>query len=106
MQATSNEDPSDIDKRQQILLSSNAPAPDSITQIVSAGDATGDGKADFFVTVGKAGTSGGVDLNSPAAAANSAKGVDEQYGASAWATSNIRLLVGTPDANKDGIPDI
>jgi hypothetical protein len=32
--------------------------------------------------------------------------VDEQYGASAWATSNIRLLVGTPDANKDGIPDI
>jgi hypothetical protein len=32
--------------------------------------------------------------------------VDEQYGASGWATSNIRLLAGTPDANKDGIPDI
>jgi hypothetical protein len=154
-----------IDKRQQILLPSNAPAPDSITQIVSAGDATGDGKADSFLTVGdafwvligyngasveqatqlssspwterdivtvqdvtgdgvadliyrtdvtgrlllrtgKAGASGGVDLNSLAAGANSAKGVAEQYGAFAWATSNIRLLVGTPDANKDNIPDI
>jgi hypothetical protein len=32
--------------------------------------------------------------------------VDEQYGASGWATSNIRLLMGTPDANGDLIPDI
>ncbi|WP_322108569.1 FG-GAP repeat domain-containing protein [Streptomyces atratus] len=43
-----------VDKRQEILLPSNAPAPDSISQIVSAGDATGDGKSDFFLTVGDA----------------------------------------------------
>ncbi|MFJ5226153.1 DNRLRE domain-containing protein [Streptomyces sp. NPDC088400] len=43
-----------IDKRREILLPSGAPDPASFTQIVSAGDATGDGKADFFATVGDA----------------------------------------------------
>jgi hypothetical protein len=28
------------------------------------------------------------------------------YGASGWGTSGIRLLIGTPDANGDLIPDI
>ncbi|MER5967573.1 DNRLRE domain-containing protein [Streptomyces sp. NPDC002057] len=41
-----------IDKRQQILLPEGAPDPTTYTQVVSAGDATGDGKPDFFVTVG------------------------------------------------------
>ncbi|MFD8965389.1 DNRLRE domain-containing protein [Streptomyces sp. NPDC059568] len=41
-----------IDRRQQILLPPNAPAPDALSQIVSAGDATGDGKPDFFATAG------------------------------------------------------
>ncbi|KAB2591931.1 hypothetical protein [Streptomyces arboris] len=39
-------------------------------------------------------------------AANSAKGIDDPYGASGWASDSIRLLMGTPDANGDGIPDI
>ncbi|MEW1725161.1 FG-GAP-like repeat-containing protein [Streptomyces sp. NPDC093109] len=43
-----------ISKRREVLLPANAPAPDTFTQIVSAGDANGDGKADFFVTVGDA----------------------------------------------------
>ncbi|MFJ2177238.1 DNRLRE domain-containing protein [Streptomyces sp. NPDC087851] len=43
-----------IDKRREILLPSDAPDPATFTQIVSAGDATADGKADFFVTVGDA----------------------------------------------------
>ncbi|MFF2848405.1 DNRLRE domain-containing protein [Streptomyces sp. NPDC058001] len=154
-----------IDKRQRVLLPTNAPAPSTITQIVAAGDATGDGKTDFLLTVGdalwaftgynggsieqavqlsgaswterdivtvqdvtgdgitdliyrtditgrlllrtgKPASGGGVDLNSLAAAANSAKGVDEEYGASGWGSGNIRFLFGTPDANGDNIPDI
>ncbi|MFD9585292.1 DNRLRE domain-containing protein [Streptomyces sp. NPDC059980] len=42
----------DVGKRHEILLPTGAPDPATITQIVSAGDATGDGKPDFFLTVG------------------------------------------------------
>ncbi|MEV7340328.1 DNRLRE domain-containing protein [Streptomyces sp. NPDC093544] len=41
-----------IDQRREILLPSGAPDPGTFTQIVSAGDATGDGKTDFIVTIG------------------------------------------------------
>ncbi|MEV6654032.1 DNRLRE domain-containing protein [Streptomyces sp. NPDC051219] len=41
-----------IDKRQEILLPAGAPDPATYRQIVAAGDATGDGKPDFFVTNG------------------------------------------------------
>ncbi|MFE0509507.1 DNRLRE domain-containing protein [Streptomyces sp. NPDC058964] len=44
----------DIGKRHEILLPDGAPDPATITQIVSAGDATGDGRPDFFLTVGDA----------------------------------------------------
>lgn len=40
-----------IDKRLEILLPAGAPSPAAMTQIVSAGDATGDGRTDFFATV-------------------------------------------------------
>jgi hypothetical protein len=155
-----------IDRRVEILLPSNAPNPSTLTQIVSAGDATGDGRTDFFATMGdelwaftgyhgatidqairlssspwterdivsvadfsgdgvtdliyrsdvsgrllsrkgvKASSGTGTDLNSLAAAANSADGEDGIYGASGWGSGNIYLLAGTPDANGDGIPDI
>ncbi|MFE2015208.1 DNRLRE domain-containing protein [Streptomyces sp. NPDC059491] len=42
----------DIDRRQEILLPANSPDPAAYRQLVAAGDATGDGKPDFFVTVG------------------------------------------------------
>ncbi|MFD7456015.1 MULTISPECIES: DNRLRE domain-containing protein [unclassified Streptomyces] len=41
-----------IDKRQEILLPENAPSPATLTQIVAAGDITGDGRTDFLATVG------------------------------------------------------
>ncbi|AWE50564.1 DNRLRE domain-containing protein [Streptomyces nigra] len=40
-----------IDRRQEILLPAGAPSPASFTQIVAAGDVTGDSRTDFFVTV-------------------------------------------------------
>ncbi|MFF9483265.1 DNRLRE domain-containing protein [Streptomyces sp. NPDC014676] len=154
-----------IDRRVEILLPDNAPSPASLTQIVSAGDATGDGRTDFFATVGEEiwaftgyhgatvdkairlsstpwadrdivtaadisgdgvtdlvyrsdasgrlllrkgikAAGGGTDLTSLASAANSADGTDAVYGASGWGSSSIYLLIGTPDANGDAIPDI
>ncbi|MEU9185130.1 DNRLRE domain-containing protein [Streptomyces sp. NPDC048484] len=41
-----------IDKRREVLLPDGAPSPAGLTQIISAGDATGDGRTDFFATVG------------------------------------------------------
>lgn len=154
-----------IDKRREILLPAGAPAPADLTQIVAAGDATGDGLTDFFATVGDAlwvfsgyngasinkatllsssawtprdivtaqdisgagitdlvyrtdvssklllrrgiaASTGGVDLNSLAAAANSAGGVDTEYGSAGWSSTSIPHLIGTPDANGDAIPDV
>ncbi|WP_370414494.1 DNRLRE domain-containing protein [Streptomyces fradiae] len=43
-----------IDRRQEVLLPAGAPAPSTITQISAAGDATGDGKPDFFLKAGDA----------------------------------------------------
>ncbi|WP_431996505.1 DNRLRE domain-containing protein [Streptomyces fungicidicus] len=154
-----------LDRRVEILLPANAPSPASLTQIVSAGDATGDGRTDFFATVGEEiwaftgyhgatidkairlsstpwanrdivtaadisgdgvtdlvyrsdasgrlllrkgikAADGGTDLTSLASAANSADGADAVYGASGWGSSSVYLLIGTPDANGDAIPDI
>ncbi|MFE9097641.1 DNRLRE domain-containing protein [Streptomyces sp. NPDC007264] len=44
----------DIDKRREILLPEGAPGPADLTQIVAAGDITGDGRTDFLATVGDA----------------------------------------------------
>ncbi|MEV6587763.1 FG-GAP repeat domain-containing protein [Streptomyces acidicola] len=154
-----------IDKRREILLPSGAPSPADLTQFVSAGDATGDGRTDFFATIGdelwiftgyhgatidqatrlwasgwtardivtaqdisgdgvtdlvyrsdpaaklmlRKGISdgdGGVDLDSLASAGNSAGGDDSEYGSAGWSVGNVPLLIGTPDANGDSIPDV
>ncbi|MFF4573533.1 DNRLRE domain-containing protein [Streptomyces sp. NPDC001410] len=161
-----------VDRRREILLPAGAPSPSAMTQIVAAGDATGDGRTDFFATVRNsagtddelwaligyhgatvdqairlsasawkdrdlvtvldvsgdgvtdiiyrtdvssrlmlrkgiaASTGGGTDLNSLAAGANSAGGMDTEYGANGWSSTSIPLLMGTPDANGDSVPDI
>lgn len=154
-----------IDRRQEILLPAGAPSPSVLTQILAAGDITGDGRTDFFATAGDelwaftgyhgatvdqairlsatgwtsrdlvtvmdvsgdgvadmiyrtdasgrllfrkgiAAAGGGTDLDSLASAANSSGGVDTEYGASGWFSTDIPLLMGTPDANSDGTPDI
>lgn len=154
-----------IDKRREILLPSGAPSPADLTQFVSAGDATGDGRTDFFATIGdelwiftgyhgatieqakrlwasgwtardivtaqdisgdgvtdlvyrsdpaaklmlRKGISdgdGGVDLDSLASAGDSAGGDDGEYGSAGWSVGSVPLLIGTPDANGDDIPDV
>ncbi|MFE1437145.1 DNRLRE domain-containing protein [Streptomyces sp. NPDC058739] len=157
-----------IDRRREILLPSTAPDPAMFTQIVSAGDATGDGRTDFFATVTNGSNTelwaftgyhgatidqatrlspsgwhccdivtvqditgdgvtdlifrgdttgqlklrkgiaenGGVKLTSLASSAGSADGADSVYGSSGWTAASIPMLIGTPDANGDTIPDI
>ncbi|MFM9449922.1 DNRLRE domain-containing protein [Streptomyces europaeiscabiei] len=154
-----------IDKRVEILLPEGAPSPASLTQIVSTGDATGDGRTDFFATVGDelwaltgyhgatidqairlsasawaerdivtalditgdgvtdmvyrtdvhsqlmlrkgiAASGGGTDLDSLSSQADSSGGTDLEYGSAGWSNANVPLLIGTPDANGDGIPDV
>ncbi|MDX2783897.1 DNRLRE domain-containing protein, partial [Streptomyces caniscabiei] len=154
-----------IDKRVEILLPEGAPSPASLTQIVSTGDATGDGRTDFFATAGdelwaltgyhgatidqairlsgsawterdivtvlditgdgvtdmvyrtdvhaqlmlrkgKAASGGGTDLDSLSSEADSSGGTDLEYGSAGWSNANIPLLIGTPDANGDGVPDV
>ncbi|MER6916160.1 DNRLRE domain-containing protein [Streptomyces sp. NPDC000594] len=41
-----------VDKRREILLPENAPSPKSFSQIIAAGDMTGDGRGDFVVRAG------------------------------------------------------
>lgn len=79
-------------------------------------DVSGDGVADMvyrteasgrlLLRKGIAASGGGTDLNSLASAANSSGKADTEYGSSGWYTTDVPLLVGTPDANSDGIPDI
>ncbi|MEU2598562.1 DNRLRE domain-containing protein [Streptomyces hirsutus] len=154
-----------VDERREILLPDGAPSPADLTQFVSAGDATGDGRPDFFATIGDelwvftgyhgatidqairlwasgwvsrdivtaldisgdgvtdlvyrsdssgrlllrkgiAKSGGGVDLASLGNAGSSAGGADSEYGAAGWSVSSIPLLMGTPDANGDSIPDV
>ncbi|MFF4043725.1 DNRLRE domain-containing protein [Streptomyces sp. NPDC001816] len=160
-----------IDKRREILLPADSPDPGTFTQIVAAGDVTGDGRTDFFATVrrsdgtddelwaftgyhgatvdqairlsgsawkdrdivlaqdvsgdkvadlvyrsdvsgrlllrkGIAASGSGVDLTSLASGANSSGGADTYWTGEGWHTTSIQHILGTPDANGDGIPDV
>ncbi|QIQ03696.1 DNRLRE domain-containing protein [Streptomyces liangshanensis] len=86
----------DTDKRREILLPAGAPDPATFTQIVSAGDATGDGKTDFFVTVGDAlwaltGYSGATVEQAT------------RLSATAWTTRDIVTVL---DITGDGVTDL
>ncbi|MET9482678.1 FG-GAP-like repeat-containing protein [Streptomyces sp. NPDC006638] len=83
--------------------------------LVNVGDYNADGSADLvyrtFVSDrlllrhGKPDPAGGTSLTSLASAANSATGVDAEFG-TGWSKASIPLMIGTPDVTKDGIPDI
>ncbi|MYY13486.1 hypothetical protein GT204_32605 [Streptomyces sp. SID4919] len=84
--------------------------------LVSALDISGDGVTDLLyrnnttsklmLRKGIAVADDEVDVDSLASAANSAGGSDTEYGSSGWSRTNIPLLMGTPDANGDSVPDI
>ncbi|MFF3329270.1 DNRLRE domain-containing protein [Streptomyces sp. NPDC002888] len=84
--------------------------------LVTVMDVSGDGVADMvyrsdtsarlLLRRGIAASSGGTDLNSLAAAANSADGEDSVYGSSGWSATSVPLIMGTPDVNGDSVPDV
>ncbi|MFH9662870.1 DNRLRE domain-containing protein [Streptomyces sp. NPDC017248] len=84
--------------------------------IVMAMDISGDKVADLVYRIntsgrlvlrkGIAASGGDVDLNSLAAAANSAGGEDIYWTGGGWTIDAIPHIMGTPDANGDGIPDV
>ncbi|MET9964980.1 DNRLRE domain-containing protein [Streptomyces sp. NPDC006356] len=84
--------------------------------LVSVGDHNADGEVDLVYRIlssgklwlrhGKPDSNGGTSLDSLTIATNSLNGYDTEYAASGWATSNVRLLMGGPDVNLDGIPDM
>ncbi|MEU7554052.1 DNRLRE domain-containing protein [Streptomyces sp. NPDC044571] len=55
---------------------------------------------------GKAGTNGGVDITSLQAAANAEGGQDYTYATTSWSRAEHPMILGTPDSNGDGIPDV
>ncbi|MFD0268688.1 DNRLRE domain-containing protein [Streptomyces sp. NPDC127106] len=55
---------------------------------------------------GKPGANGGADIASLQSAANSDGGTDITYATKGWGRTAFPLVLGTPDANGDGIPDI
>ncbi len=75
---------------------------DGVTDLVYRTDVTGR----LLLRKGIAASGGGANLTSLAAEANSAGGVDTEYGASGWGSAGIPHLIGTPDVNGDAIPDI
>ncbi|MCH0568967.1 VCBS repeat-containing protein [Streptomyces sp. MUM 136J] len=85
--------------------------------LVLVDDVTGDGTADLifrtyssgrlYLREGKPGPGGrATDILSLGLASTSRTGADAVYGESGWATDNIPHLIGTPDADGDGIPDL
>ncbi|MGW0866686.1 DNRLRE domain-containing protein [Streptomyces sp. NPDC002611] len=91
-----------VDKRQEILLPEGSPSPADFTQILSAGDATGDGRADFFATVKN---SAGTDDELWALTGYHGATVDQsvRLNASAW---KERDLVVARDVSGDGVTDM
>ncbi|MET9735171.1 hypothetical protein ABZZ79_32405 [Streptomyces sp. NPDC006458] len=74
---------------------------DGVTDLVFRGDTTGQLKLRKGIA-----ENGGVRLSSLASSAGSTDGVDSVYGSSGWTAASIPILIGTPDANGDAIPDI
>ncbi|MEV7525839.1 DNRLRE domain-containing protein [Streptomyces sp. NPDC091371] len=60
----------------------------------------------LILRIGKPGTNGGADLNSLASAANSADGHDNTYATTGWSRADKPFVLGTPDTDGNGIPDI
>lgn len=60
----------------------------------------------LWLRYGKLDGNGGTSLDSLAIATNSLNGHDTEYAASGQGGASVRLLMGGPDVNLDGVPDM
>jgi hypothetical protein len=75
---------------------------DKVADLVYRSDASGR----LLLRSGVAEPGGGVDLTSLASAASASGGADAYWTGGGWTTTSIPQILGTPDSNGDGIPDV
>ncbi|WP_159424393.1 FG-GAP repeat domain-containing protein [Streptomyces sp. 3214.6] len=91
----------DVSKRIEVQLPANAPAPATFTEIKSAGDITGDGQPELFVTGGV----GGAELWVFTGYSGGSFSTATQLTTSDWADA-ARDFVAIADYNGDGAADL
>ncbi|MEV1062945.1 DNRLRE domain-containing protein [Streptomyces sp. NPDC050263] len=91
----------DVSKRIEVELPANAPAPATFSEIKSAGDITGDGQPELFVTGG----AGGAELWVFTGYSGGAFSTAVRLTASDWADAD-RDFVAIADYNGDGAADM
>jgi hypothetical protein len=75
---------------------------DGVADLVYRSDALGR----LMLRKGTAASGGGVSLTSLGSSTASSGGADTTWSGTGWVSTNMLFVMGTPDANGDGVPDV